>query len=49
MNKDVQTLELDQEVIVPLLPGEKNTIGPEIFDSRSRTPLERVINDDEAS
>ena len=49
MNKEVQTLELDQEVIVPLLPGEKNTVGPEIFDSRSRTPLERVINDDEAS
>ncbi|HEX3101015.1 MAG TPA: hypothetical protein VHQ01_04450, partial [Pyrinomonadaceae bacterium] len=49
MKKDVQTLDLDQEVIIPLLPSEKKTIGPEIFDSRSRTPLERVINDDEAS
>ena len=38
MNKEVQTLDLDQEVITPLLPSEKKTIGPEIFDSRSRTP-----------
>jgi len=47
MNKDVQTLELGGEVIVPLLPSEKNTIGPEIFDSKSRTPLERVISGDD--
>ena len=47
MNKEVQTLEFGREVIVPLLPSEKNTIGPEIFDAKSRTPLERVISGDD--
>src|SRR5262249_13459771 len=48
-NKDVQTLDLDREVIVPLLASEKISVDPEIFDSRSRTPLERVICDDETN
>jgi hypothetical protein len=46
-NKDVQTLDLDREAVVPLLPSEKTPIRPDIFDSRSRTPLERVIDDNE--
>jgi hypothetical protein len=48
-NKDVQTLELDKDAArIPLI-SEKIVIDPEFFDSKSRTPIERVISDDDAA
>jgi hypothetical protein len=48
-NKAVQTLDLDQETAVPTLLSEKISIDAEFFDSKSRTPLERVISDDDGA
>ena len=48
-NKDVQILGLDQETATPPLISEKIVIDPDFFDSKSRTPLERAIGDDDAA
>jgi ascorbate-specific PTS system EIIC-type component UlaA len=46
-NRNIETLNLRGQVIHPLLTQEKANIDRDFFDSRSRTPLERAISEDE--
>lgn len=43
----IKILNLNEIADHPRLPGQKTAIDTEFFDSRSRSPIERVISDDE--